>query len=61
MTLIYILSNIEKFSGIILFNVNLWIILKNVAVEILLTYVAFDSFLVAWKDHKKLQDQNLEI
>jgi hypothetical protein len=53
MTLAYFLSRIEMFSGITLFKSGLWIVFNQVVVEVLLTYVAFDSLKSAWNDDRK--------
>ena len=53
MALAYILANIEKFSNATLLRAPWWTTYKEVLVEILLTYVAVDSVLVAWRDHQE--------
>jgi len=51
--IVYIISNIENFSCKNIFQSEFWITYKSVIVEVLLTYVAIDRVLSAWKDHKE--------
>ena len=52
MSVVYIFANIEKFAGSTFSRADWWVTSKDVIVEVFLTYVAVDSVLVAWKDHK---------
>jgi hypothetical protein len=49
----YIFANFERFTGLTLITWSGWIVYKDVLVEVLLTYVAVDSVIVAWRDHKE--------
>lgn len=48
MIIMYILSNIEKFIKKPLFNFELWTSLSSVSLEVLLTFIAIDSYIQAF-------------
>lgn len=52
MAVAYIVANIEKLSRETLFHAQWWVTYKDILVEMLLTYVAVDSVLVAWQDYQ---------
>lgn len=58
MVALYTISNLEDFSTIQVITSSWWITLKKVIVEVLLTYVALDSLLVAWQDHKDVSNNH---
>jgi hypothetical protein len=49
----YVLANVENLTGLELVPVDLWPAQKQILMEVLLTYVALDSLLVAWRDHRQ--------
>lgn len=50
---LYLIANIELFSGVMIFAWPEWMIFKEVIVQVFLTYIAVDGALVAWRDHKE--------
>jgi hypothetical protein len=52
MAVTYIFANVEKFLNTTLTSFQFWATYKEVLVEVLLTYVAVDSLMVAWREHK---------
>jgi len=47
----YLTATVENLAGVQLIACPSWAAYKTVVLEVLLTYVAIDSVLVAWRDH----------
>lgn len=56
----YILANVEKFAGLTITTATWWVSYKDVLVEVLLTYVAIDSVIVAWRDYRGKTNKNAD-
>jgi hypothetical protein len=58
---LYIIANVEAFSGQEYLPWMWWKALKEIIVQVFLTYVAIDGAIVAWRDHKELVKTGLHI
>lgn len=52
----YISANIEKFAGLTLIDWSVWVIYKDILIEVFLTFVAVDTTIYLWKDNLNKHD-----